>query len=67
MIKDQDIDVNDIVMMKNPHPCGANEWKVLRVGADFKIECQKCGHLVMLPRTKFERSVKKLISKGESE
>ena len=64
MLKDPNIDINDIVMMKKPHPCGANEWKVLRVGADFKIECQNCGHIVMLPRTNFERSVKKLLSKG---
>ena len=64
MLKDPNIDINDIVMMKKPHPCGANEWKVLRVGADFKIECQNCGHIVMLPRTKFERAVKKLLSKG---
>ena len=59
-----DVSVGDKMKMKKPHPCGANEWKVLRVGADFKIECQNCGHIVMLPRTKFERSVKKLLSKG---
>ena len=54
--------VGDIVMTKKPHPCGGNEWEVLRVGIDFRIKCVKCGHMVMLPRTKFEKSVKKIIS-----
>ncbi len=54
--------VGDIVQMKKPHPCGGNEWEVLRTGIDFKIRCQKCGHLVMLSRTKFEKGVKKILS-----
>lgn len=42
--------LNDVVMMKKAHPCGENSWKIIRMGADIKIECQKCGHVVMLPR-----------------
>lgn len=51
---------NMCVVMKKPHPCGSNHWKIVRVGADFKIECSGCGHLVMLSREKFEKSVKKI-------
>ena len=29
--------VGDIVQMKKQHPCGSNEWEVLRVGMDFRI------------------------------
>ena len=53
--------VGDIVITKKNHPCGGNEWEILRVGMDFRIKCVKCGHMVMLPRTKFEKSVKKVI------
>ena len=53
--------VGDIVEMKKQHPCGSKEWKVTRVGADFKIKCLGCEHQVMLPRVKFEKSVKKII------
>ena len=60
-----DFSVGDIVQTKKPHPCGSNEWEILRTGIDFRIKCRKCGHLVMLPRTKFEKSVKKLISHQE--
>ena len=30
-----DIRVNDILVMKKPHPCGEKRWLVLRTGADF--------------------------------
>ena len=57
--------VGDIVQMKKMHPCGTNEWEILRVGADFKLRCKECKHIIMLSREKFEKSVKKIISKKE--
>jgi len=54
------LDVGVTVIMKKPHPCGGNEWEILRSGADFKIRCHKCGHTVMLERIKFEKGVKKV-------
>lgn len=53
--------VGDIVQTRKQHPCGSFEWEVIRVGADFKIKCVKCGRIVMLERPKFEKSVKKVI------
>lgn len=53
--------IGDKVQMKKMHPCGGNEWEILRVGIDFKIKCCKCGHLVMLSRKKFEKGVKKIL------
>ena len=61
-----DFNVNDIVRMKKTHPCGSYEWEILRVGMDFRIKCCGCGHMVMLPRAKFEKSVKSVI-KTENE
>lgn len=55
--------VGDIVTMKKPHPCGKNEWKIIRIGADFKLICLGCEHLIMLPRSKFEKRFKKFIHK----
>lgn len=54
--------IGDRVEMKKPHPCGSNLWEITRIGADFKIKCIKCGHIVMLPRVKFEKNVKKIIN-----
>lgn len=56
-----DVRINDTLLMKKPHPCGGKEFKVLRVGMDFKIRCLNCGHEVMLPRIKCEKNIKKII------
>ncbi|HHU90085.1 MAG TPA: DUF951 domain-containing protein [Clostridiaceae bacterium] len=53
--------VNDIVELKKQHPCGSRLWKILRTGADFRIECLGCKHSLMIPRPKFEKSVKKIV------
>ena len=51
-----------ILTMKKAHPCGANNWQIVRVGADIKIKCLNCGHVVMLPRIEFNKKIKKIIS-----
>jgi len=55
-----DLRLNDIVELKKQHPCGSKEWTILRVGADFRIQCNGCGHRVMIPRFKLEKSVRKI-------
>ena len=60
-----DIDVGDVLELKKQHPCGSREWQVLRVGMDFKLKCAGCGHELMLPRSKAEKSVKKIKRNGE--
>ena len=60
-----DVQVGDRLLLKKPHPCGNSEFAVLRVGMDFKIRCLRCGHEVMVPRTKIERNIKKIIREGE--
>jgi len=57
--------LGDIVQMRKPHPCGSLEWEVLRTGMDFRIQCCKCQHQVMLTRQKFEKGVKKVIKSAE--
>ena len=60
-------DKGDIVMMKKAHPCGTNRWKITRVGADIKIECQGCGHIVMMTWQKFDKGLKKVIEKADQD
>ena len=55
-----DVRVNDILIMKKPHPCGCNEFLVTRIGMDFKIKCTKCSHEVMVPRKKVEKNIKQI-------
>ena len=52
--------IGDIAIMKKEHPCGSNEWEIIRLGADIKIKCLKCGHSVMLSRIDFNKKLKKI-------
>ncbi len=56
-----DYKLNDIVIMKKAHPCGTNNWKIIRVGADIKIKCQNCGRSIMMPRIEFNKKLKKIV------
>ncbi|WP_125547419.1 DUF951 domain-containing protein [Levilactobacillus lindianensis] len=61
-------DLGDLVEMKKPHPCGTNRWEITRMGADIKIKCTNCGHVVMLSRREFEKKLKKvLVHKADAE
>lgn len=53
--------LGSFVMMKKGHPCGNNEWKIIRLGVDIKIKCTKCGREVMLDRLEFEKKLKKVL------
>jgi hypothetical protein len=61
-----DIQVNDVVRLRKKHPCGGDEWQVVRAGADIRIRCLKCQRFVLLEREIFERRMKALVSKGRS-
>lgn len=62
-----DVRVGDILTMKKQHPCGSAAWRVLRVGADFRIRCVGCGHEVMNPRSKVEKNIRKITREAASE
>lgn len=55
-----DFELNDIIKMKKPHPCGSYEWEVLRVGADFRLKCVGCGHEIMIARRIVEKNTKSI-------
>ena len=56
-----DIHLNDVLIMKKAHPCGEKQWKVLRIGADFRLRCLGCGHEIMVPRFKAEKNIRSII------
>ena len=61
----KDYKLNDKVVMKKAHPCGTNEWEIVRLGVDIKIKCCNCGRTVMIPRIEFNKKIKKIISNEE--
>lgn len=59
-----DYEVGKIVKLKKPHPCGSNEWEILRVGADFRLKCLGCNHQVMVARRLVEKNTKGIRDKN---
>lgn len=59
--------LNDVVVMKKMHPCGNDEFVIIRLGADIKIKCIKCGHVIMLPRVDLNKKIKKVIGYEKEE
>ena len=49
------------VQMKKAHPCGGNNWEVIRLGADIKIKCTTCNHIILISRIDFNKKIKKII------
>ena len=60
-----DLKLHDIVELKKDHPCGSRQWLVLRTGMDFRLRCTGCGHEVMLPRSKAEKSIRQILRDGK--
>ena len=56
-----DLKLNSRVELKKQHPCGGKTWVVLRLGMDIKLNCETCGHELMLPRSKAEKAIKKIL------
>ena len=61
----QDVQVDDLVRLRKPHPCGSYEWRVMRIGADIGLKCQGCGRRVLLDRRTFNKRVKTVIRKSD--
>lgn len=61
---ENEIRLGDVVKTRKAHPCGNDIWDVIRIGADIKIRCRKCGHIVMLDRDTFLKRRKALLEQG---
>lgn len=62
-----DLQLNDHLRLRKPHPCGSYEWTVVRLGADIGLECKGCGHRVMLTRRELAKRMKVNFSQQERE
>lgn len=60
-----DIRAGDILQLKKPHPCGERRFRVLRTGMDLRIQCLRCGHSLLTPRLKAEKSIQAILREEE--
>lgn len=56
--------MDDIVQLRKAHPCGSDQWRIVRLGADIGLRCLGCERKVLLPRRDLEKRLKKFVSRG---
>ena len=59
------LNVGDVVRTRKAHPCGSDQWEIVRLGADVRITCVGCGRSVLMPRVKLERRIKQFVRRAE--
>jgi hypothetical protein len=59
-----DLQMQDVVRLRKPHPCGSTDWLVVRLGADIGIKCLGCGRKVLLSRRELARRMKSTLPRG---
>ena len=59
-----DFRIDDIVRLRKPHPCGGDQWRVTRLGADIGIRCETCGRRVLLDRRTLERRLRTIVRRA---
>lgn len=47
------------LVMKKPHPCGSERFRVVRAGSDIRMICLGCGRDLTLPRLSLEKKIRK--------
>ena len=60
-----EVNLGDCVRLSKGHPCGSDEWQVVRLGADIGLKCLGCGRRILLERRVFERRLRKILGRGE--
>ncbi len=60
-----DLRLGDIIEVKKNHPCGNNQFEIMRTGIDFRIRCLKCNKQVWITRVKLEKRIKKILERKE--
>ena len=56
-----EVDIGDIVRLRKKHPCGSHDWQIVRLGVDIGLVCQGCQRRILMPRSTFNKRMKKII------
>ncbi|HEU5288280.1 MAG TPA: DUF951 domain-containing protein [Candidatus Limnocylindria bacterium] len=56
--------LDDVIVLRKPHPCGSDTWRIVRLGADIGVVCAGCKRRVLVPRAALERDIKRFAERG---
>jgi hypothetical protein len=60
-----ELQMDDVLRLRKPHPCGSTDWVVVRLGADIGLKCLGCGRRILLPRRDVARRLKTYVKRAE--
>ncbi|OGT25840.1 MAG: hypothetical protein A2Z17_07570 [Gammaproteobacteria bacterium RBG_16_66_13] len=60
-----ELQMEDVLRLRKPHPCGSTDWVVVRLGADIGLKCLGCGRRILLPRRDVARRLKSYVRKQQ--
>jgi hypothetical protein len=60
-----DLQMEDVLRLRKPHPCGSTDWVVVRLGADIGLKCLGCGRRILLSRRDVARRMKAYVRKQD--
>jgi hypothetical protein len=58
------LNLGDVVRTRKTHPCGGDQWEIIRLGADIGLRCLRCDRRVLMPRSKLERRIREFVRRG---
>ena len=56
-----ELQMDDVLRLRKPHPCGNSDWVVVRLGADIGLRCLGCGRRILLTRREVARRMKRYV------
>lgn len=59
-----DLQMQDVLRLRKPHPCGGTDWTVVRLGADIGLKCLGCGRRILLSRREVARRLKATVRRA---
>ncbi len=59
-----ELQMQDVLRLRKPHPCGGTDWIVVRLGADIGLKCLGCGRRILLSRREVARRLKATVRRA---
>lgn len=56
-----EVHLGDVVRLRKKHPCGSDEWEIVRLGADIGLVCRGCRRRILLPRGEFNKQLRTIL------
>lgn len=52
--------IDEVIPFKKKHACGSSLWKIIKVGATIKLECEGCKRQITLLPSEIDRRKKQI-------